>query len=279
MLSLSRTLRNELLEVPSAPLTAATAAAAPPRSKPKEATAAAAPAARKRRGVVVVAKAEELLFKQPESLLHRAVHAMFTYSKLNSYDTSLSAREASRRFAIYLPDVNQLIQQLRLDPKAEGHHAARRLLRVTVLTMLGAALNRKGGLVRIAKVFENRAKARARALQKLVSAVEEAIVAQFMPLVRQARLLLRDDAAHKRHAKQRLVDNYAALKHDVRLLRHACLAVRAEDDFHLDRSALCQRLSTAKMHARRLEGARTRLLARIASVAGAAAAAAAAAKA
>ena len=95
MLSLSRTLRAELLELPVL-------------EQDKEAK-----KEQKKRGQKAIAKAEELLFKQPLSILHRAVHSMFAFNPLSHQTyvaTSLSVQTAARQFAMPIPEIRSLIR-------------------------------------------------------------------------------------------------------------------------------------------------------------------------
>lgn len=252
MLSLSKALREELLEKPSA-ANANKQSKAQPRRKPSQG------AARQPR---IVVRAEELLFKQPQSLLHRAVHAVFVYNPLNAYATSMSVSDASRQFAVSKRKVQAIIERLAVDPSAEGYDAARYYRRVTVLSMLPAVLHQTGGLRHIAKTNNARAKATKRSALQFITVIEDTIATMFVPLIRKARPLVKD-TVHKQ-GKLRLVGYYKALRKEIRSLRDVCRESRENADFRTTRACLSHRLSHAKLCARRLDHAHAQLLSRIA---------------
>jgi hypothetical protein len=307
MLSLSGTLRDELLELPLGPtrlavVTARAAAAAaavassssmeeeaplqkkkrrprlavvvvagapppPPASstlmvKNKEEEA----PPQKKRKPRLVAKAERLLFHQPESLLHRAVHAMFAHDVANGWATSMGVAEATRRFSIGRPAVRLLINQQQADPLAEGHAAALSF-RVTVIGMLGIAMARQGGLVRIAASVERRANTSALGLAKLVGAANTAIHQHLRPALHEARAILEADA-YARLGKQRLFDGYETLRQEVRLLRNlrrtfgTSTTTTTATTTAAARRLLMRSLSRAKTCAKRVEGAKHQFLLR-----------------
>jgi hypothetical protein len=256
LLSVSRTLRSELLEVPVATSTAT-----------KQAT-------KKRKRS---APAADLIFKQPNSIFHRAIHNMFAFDPANGFFTTLSPGEAARQFAMTVRDVCLIIRIAAKDPNSEGHAAAEAIWRVTIPTMLRAAVERKGGLGRIAVAQAARRDAQAKALAKLVPEVSQAVQTLFMPLLAKVRDVAKQDK--KRDKNKRIVDNYGALKRSTKLLDLSC-QYHSEFTSHCHKShtshsqipshsqpkalggrkMLASHLSTAKMHAKRLEAAYSRML-------------------
>jgi hypothetical protein len=282
LLSLSGTLREDLLEQPVSPdrllllLAAAKKAKAadammeeeadaPPltlkqkKDKWRMARLEAAKARKARR--LFVAKADELLFKQPESILHRAVHTLFAYDRANSFATSMSATEAARRFAVSQMDVNRHIEALQVGARCGGRHAARRWFRITVIDILGLALARHGGLARVAAVAAARARTQARALAKRILLASNALKEKLRPLVREVRALL-EDAAHEGKDKKRLRDRLDTLEMEMRLLRRLRNAFRGKHQQHpnADDAAgariLRSAVARAQAQAKRVEHAR-----------------------
>ena len=274
LLSLSRSLRSEQLERPPPPSPSdcggGGGVAVVGQKKKKTTTTTTTTTKRKRRGGGSVASAEALLFKQPESLLHRAVHRMFAYDADRRWATSMQPTVAARRFALPLGEVRRLLKEAMADDQHEGHTVAKTHWRVTIPMMLRIAIERKGGLNRIGALAVLRTKAKARSLAKLVLVVEEAVTATFVPLLRKVRPATKDRVPYKRYSRKRLIDNYAMLKAEVRGMRAKCEAYRTTTTTTTttttnsntaadDRGSLVRLLSSAKRWAVRLEQAHMRL--------------------
>ena len=222
LLSLSKPVRMELLELP--------------------------PTAGKRRH----AAAEDLLFKQPESILHRAVATMFALREDSIYRTSMSIQLAKHQFSMTRRDVLAIMINARKDETSEGHRAAH-FGRVTLMMMLPTVLARKGGLLRIATASANRVKSRQRSVAKSTAAAKQAILHLFKPLLAKAYPLTRAQKPYKR-----VVDNYHALKCEVQWLSKG-LAMDKSGQSHVKTTMPYWRkpfdLCRARRFARQLEGA------------------------
>jgi hypothetical protein len=263
MLSLSSTLRSELLELPP-PLEAV---AVNSKAAPIEAVAVKqkkinSKAVTKGKRPKAIAKAEELLFKQPLSILHRAVHSMFTHGQHNYqtwYSSSMSVYTAARQFAMPIHEVRMLLRKFAQDETSESHYASRSYGRLTVLTMLSTALSKKGGLLRITAAAESRSKARVLAVEKLIPKTAQVLENWFSPLLAKTKDLVMD--TKKKISKKRLIVNYYALEREVKILRMACHQDK-EHRLKMSRKHMSSRLTNAKAHARRLDAAYTRIIIR-----------------
>ncbi len=116
----------------------------------------------------VAGKANDLLFKQPQSTLHRAVALMFKYQPDSIYATTMSSHEAKRQFSIAVRDVRGKIRIAAADTTSEGHAAASCFFRITMLTLLPLVLARKGGLRHVSRAVISREKTKAKAIEAYI---------------------------------------------------------------------------------------------------------------
>jgi hypothetical protein len=134
MLSLNRTLRAELLEVPAAVV-----------------------CRKRKRAAVVIANPQQSLFVT-------AIRSMLPYDSTRIYTTSMDLPDAGRRFAMSQPTVLALLCATGKDLESEGREAASQHGRLTLPTLIAAAMARKGGLRRVSTVMASRAKANAKTM-------------------------------------------------------------------------------------------------------------------
>jgi hypothetical protein len=113
-----------------------------------------------------------------------------------------------------------IIRRAAMDPTSEGHAAAESIWRLTIPTMLRAAVERKGGLARIAATQATRRDAQVKAVAKLVPEVSQAVHTWFMPLLAKVTDVAKQDK--KSDKNKRIVDNYGALKRSTKLLDLSC---------------------------------------------------------
>ena len=251
ILSISRTLRSEMLELPS-PATSSSADQALLVNM------------KKRRGnnlkKKVCVKAEDLIFKQPTSILHLAVHSMFSYDPKRAIGTSMSVQTAARRFAIPLREVRLLIKDAEKDETARGHEVAQNFRRIDVLTVLEVAMNKKGGLKRIANAIATRNKNKMRTMGKLITLARQEIDDWFKPMIDKTQPLVEDK---KKISKKRLTDNFKALKRSMVHLQMFCRYSGPDapvSRIDISTKYMAERISTAKRHARRLQAAYNRIM-------------------
>jgi hypothetical protein len=238
MLSLSKAVRYEILEIPRSDWDA------PVGGK------------KKRKGKFT-AKAEDLLLNQPNSIFHLAVKSMFDYNFLKDEAIEISMAAcmpidtAAKQFAIPVHELRSIVRKAAEDPTSEWYNAAICFWRVNVFSVLRLASTKKGGLLRIANAFKMRAKTQQRSLEKFIPQIKENIENWFVPLLAEARPTVKDKK--NQNSKKRLIHYYKELKKEVCLLHWACL--RFEDSAtknETTRKQLSTHLSKAKHHAGRL---------------------------
>ena len=125
--------------------------------------------------------------------------------------------------------------------------------------MIQIALERKGGLYRIAAAAKSRTKARALSIRKFIPKAAQVLENWFVPLLAKTHGLVKD--TKKKISKKRLIVNYYALEREVKILQMAC---HEDEEYRLNTSRMniSSRLTAAKGHARRLDAAYTRIVLR-----------------
>ena len=197
----------------------------------------------------------DVLFREPESILYRAVHTMFAYRPEMSFTTSLSRGAASRRFSIPSKQISLIYSKAKTDETSESHHAARLFDRVTVPTLIQAVLDNKGGFHRIKVTAANRMKARAKARKEFIPIAKAVLDNWFLPLLDEARPFISSSGKKKSKNPSKgrvLVDkNYRRLNTETQCLLCAC---ESKTNL-LDRKIMSSWLSAGKKYARGLERA------------------------
>jgi len=158
----------------------------------------------------------DLLFKQPQSILHRAVAHMFSYNPERPYQTSLSQREAKSQFSI--AEVGAMIRRSASDKDSEGHAAARDYYRITMPALLPIILARKGGLRHVSRAVIAREKARGKSLASYIPIASSFVQTEVVPVLATARKLLKGLT----RKPKRLSDNYAHLRSVAREIMMCC---------------------------------------------------------
>jgi hypothetical protein len=212
MLSLNRTLRAELLEVPTAVV------------------------CRKRKRATVVA------VNPQHSTFMTAVRSMLPYDSERVYQTTMDLPEAGRRFAMTQPTVLALLCATGRDLESEGREAASHHARLTLPTLIAAAMAQKGGLRRVSTAMASRAKANAKSVAKFLPTVQSAIDNLLKPVLAKVRPTARDIKSRKYHLK----NMYRVLRTMVRNLQDGIANGNT-------RKELASSLREAKDTARRLD--------------------------
>ena len=134
-----------------------------------------------------------MIVNQQESIFNRAVRSMFAsgYEPDRALSTTMSLPDAGRHFAMSQP---QVLAAMRDAPTAEPEcqAAAHDHGRVTVQTMIAAAMARKGGLRRVSAALASRAQARAKSVAKFMPKVRVAVDTLLKPLLANVRPMARD---------------------------------------------------------------------------------------
>lgn len=194
----------------------------------------------------------DVLFKEPESIIFRAVHTMFAYRDERSYEMSLSKYAAARRFSMPLKEIAIIYIKAMADETSESHHAASSYGRITLLTLIPAVLARKGGFHRVKLAAANRAKARAKARKEFIPVAMKEVEEWFLPLLVKARpFIASNDKNKKKGALFTLVKNYELLNTETQCLLCTCENKKGI----LERRFIASWLRDAKKYARRLHRA------------------------
>ncbi len=89
------------------------------------------------------------LLKEPASVFHRAVCAMFPGDWRVENHMSFTLSSAAARSSCQVKHVQQIVHEAANDSASESHEIAKKYGRATMLTMIQNAAARKGGLRRI----------------------------------------------------------------------------------------------------------------------------------
>jgi hypothetical protein len=100
-----------------------------------------------------------------------AIRSMTPYDNARVYATTMDLPDAGRRFAMSQPTVLALLCATGKDLEAEGREAASQHGRLTLPTLIAAAMAQKGGLRRVSTAMASRAKANAKTMAKFMSTV------------------------------------------------------------------------------------------------------------
>jgi hypothetical protein len=171
MLSLNKSLRSELLEVLAAVVCRK----------------------RKRAAIVVV--------NPQQSTFVTAIRSMLPYDSTRVYMTSMDLPEAGRRFAMSQPTVLALLCATGKDLESDGREAASQHGRLTLPTLIAAAMVQKGGLRRVSTTLASRAKANAKTRAKFTPTVQTAIDTLLKPVLAKVKATARDIKSKAYHLK------------------------------------------------------------------------------
>ena len=120
------------------------------------------------------------LLKEPASVFHRAVCAMFPSGR-SAVAFTLSS--AAARFSCQVKHVRQIVHEAANDSASESHETAKNYGRVTMLTMIQDAAARKGGLRRIGVAMQKKRVMNASAFSKLAVDAQASVEGIFKPLL------------------------------------------------------------------------------------------------
>ena len=125
------------------------------------------------------------LLKEPASVFHRAVCAMFpsVRSAENHMAFTLSWHSLSARFSCQVKHVRQIVHEAANDSASDSHEIAKKYGRVTMLTMIQDAAARKGGLRRIGVAMHKKRVMNATAFSKLAVDAQASVEGIFKPLL------------------------------------------------------------------------------------------------
>jgi hypothetical protein len=137
-----------------------------------------------------------------------AVRSMLSYDSARVYATTMDLPDAGRRFAMSQPTVLALLCATGKDLESEGREAASQHGRLTLPTLIAAAMTQKGGLRRVSTVMASRAKANAKTMAKFMPTVQTAIDTLLKPVLAKVKVTARDIKSKAYH-----------LKHIYRMLR------------------------------------------------------------
>ena len=122
------------------------------------------------------------LLKEPASVFHRAVCAMFPSDRSHMAFT-LSWHSLSARFSCQVKHVRQIVHEAANDSASDSHEIAKKYGRVSMLTMIQDAAARKGGLRRIGVAMHKKSIMNATAFSKLAVDAQASVEGIFKPLL------------------------------------------------------------------------------------------------
>ena len=126
------------------------------------------------------------LLKDPASVFHRAICAMFPGDWRVENHMSFFPSSAAARFSCQVKHVRQIVHEAANDSASESHETAKNYGRVTMLTMIQDAAARKGGLRRIGVAMQKKRIMNASAFSKLAVDAQARVADIFKPLLAKA---------------------------------------------------------------------------------------------
>ena len=123
------------------------------------------------------------LLKEPASVFHRAVCAMFPSDRRVENHMAFTLSSAAARFSCQVKHVRQIVHEAANDSASDSHEIAKKYERVTMLTMIQDAAARKGGLRRIGVAMHKKRIMNATAFSKLAVDAQASVEGIFKPLL------------------------------------------------------------------------------------------------